>query len=99
MKNASLFVSIVFACVFVSQPLIGQSIHGSTPKKPIPGVIISHDSIVVDKEELKLIKKSHFDGGISYLNNDVYLGRKDSSLLPYYIPVLSYYHKSGLYFS
>jgi hypothetical protein len=29
----------------------------------------------------------------------VYLGRKDSSNLSYYTPVLSYYHKSGLFIS
>jgi hypothetical protein len=38
-------------------------------------------------------------GLISYQSNDVYFGRKDSSALPYIIPVLSYYHKSGIYFS
>ncbi len=47
----------------------------------------------------KARKTSYFETGVSYLSNDVYLGRKDSSVLPYLIPVLSYYHKSGLYFS
>jgi hypothetical protein len=41
--------------------------------------------------------RSHFEAGLSYQNNDVYLGRKDSTVLPYYIPVFTYYHKSGLF--
>lgn len=42
-------------------------------------------------------KISQLEAGMSYQSNDVYLGRKDSSVLPYYIPELTYYHKSGLY--
>jgi hypothetical protein len=44
-------------------------------------------------------QKSHFETGISYQSNDVYFGRKDSSALPYFIPVISYYCASGIYFS
>jgi hypothetical protein len=99
MKTTPLIVLIVFACLIIFQPLSAQNIYDSTQKKATPAVIIRHDSIIVDKEDLKEIKKSHFEGGISYLNNDVFLGRKDSSALPYFIPVLSYYHKSGLYLS
>ncbi len=44
-------------------------------------------------------KTSHLEAGMSYQSNDVYLGRKDSAVLPYYIPAVSYYHKSGLYAS
>ena len=98
MRKALAFAFILFAVIFISRPSSAQNIHHSSPGKPIPAVIVQHDSITVDKDELK-VKKSHFDGGISYLNNDVYLGRKDSSILPYFIPVLSYYHKSGIYFS
>lgn len=41
--------------------------------------------------------RSHFEAGFSYQNNDVYLGRKDSAVLPYYIPQFSYYQKSGFF--
>jgi len=41
--------------------------------------------------------RSHYEAGLSYQSNDVYLGRKDSTVLPYYIPEFSYYHKTGLY--
>jgi hypothetical protein len=44
-------------------------------------------------------KRSHFEAGMNYQSNDVYLGRKDSTVLPYYIPAITYYHKSGFYFS
>jgi hypothetical protein len=42
-------------------------------------------------------RHTHFGVGMTYQSNDVYLGRKDSSALPYYIPSLSYFHKSGLF--
>jgi hypothetical protein len=59
--------------------------------------------VKINSDSLSIIpvtrKASYFEAGISYLSNDVYLGRKDSSVLPYYIPELSYYHKSGIYIS
>lgn len=42
---------------------------------------------------------SHWQAGISYLNNNVYLGRKDSMHLPYITPVIGYYNKWGLFIS
>jgi hypothetical protein len=42
-------------------------------------------------------KKSYFQGGLSYLSDNVYLGRKDSVKIPYSMPTIGYYHKSGLY--
>lgn len=44
-------------------------------------------------------EKSHWEAGISYLNNSVYLGRQDSSKVPYITPILSYYNKCGFYIS
>ena len=99
MKIALQIVLMVFACLIIFQPLSAQNIHDSNKGKPVPAVIIRKDSIIVAQDDLKEIRKSHFEGGISYLNNDVFLGRKDSSILPYYIPVLSYYDKSGFYFT
>ena len=49
----------------------------------------------VDAQE----KHSHLEVGMSYQSDNVYLGRKDSSALHYYIPAISYYHKSGLFFT
>ena len=47
----------------------------------------------------KKIRHSHLEVGMSYQSNNVYLGRKDSPALHYYIPAVSYYHKSGLFFT
>lgn len=44
-------------------------------------------------------KHSYLETALSFQNNDVYLGRKPATTLPYYIPALSYYHKSGLFLS
>jgi hypothetical protein len=44
-------------------------------------------------------KKSYLKAGISYLSDNVYLGRRDSVSVPYISPSLGYYHKSGLYFN
>jgi hypothetical protein len=43
--------------------------------------------------------KTHLDAEFKYSSNQVYLGRRDSTALPYFIPNLSYFHKSGLYAS
>jgi hypothetical protein len=46
----------------------------------------------------KLISvKSYFQASLSYLSDNVYLGRKDSVAAPYITPMFGYYHKSGLY--
>jgi hypothetical protein len=96
MKNTLRTGFILMSLVVLSQSLTAQN---SVDTKSVSSVIFREDSIQVDKSDLTEVKKSHFETGISYLNNDVYLGRKDSSVLPYFIPVLSYYDKSGLYFS
>lgn len=43
-------------------------------------------------------KTSYFKFALSYLSNSVYYGRKDSLVIPYIIPAISYHDKSGLYF-
>ena len=40
---------------------------------------------------------SYFEFNLTYQSNNVYLGRKDSTALPYIIPMVSYFHKSGIY--
>lgn len=44
-------------------------------------------------------KKSYFKIDFNYENNSVYLGRKDSAMLPYFSPTFTYNHKSGTYIS
>jgi hypothetical protein len=40
---------------------------------------------------------SYFCYGFNYLSNNVYLGRKDTSVIPYYSPYIGYHLKDGLY--
>jgi hypothetical protein len=42
-------------------------------------------------------KKSYWQATLSYMSDNVYLGRKDSAKLPYLVPGIGYYHKSGLF--
>ena len=44
-------------------------------------------------------KESYFKADLNYLNDLVYLGRKDSIAVPYVTATLGYYHKSGFYVS
>jgi len=41
--------------------------------------------------------ESYFSAGINYVNNNVYLGRKDSVLIPYISPYIEYHNKTGIY--
>ena len=100
-------ISLAFlVCSF--QSASGQSIkdYGSSGtdmdsllqiRDSIPLVqVLLNDTI---KDDRRLLKKSHFETSFNYQSNDVYLGRKDSSVLPYFIPEFSYYHKSGIFVS
>ncbi|HEY4876497.1 MAG TPA: hypothetical protein VIH86_13050 [Puia sp.] len=53
------------------------------------------DSVFNDAGFLK--PRSFWLANINYLNNNVYLGRKDSVLSPYFTASVGYYHKSGLF--
>jgi hypothetical protein len=73
---------------------------GSAQVKADPFVDkMATDTVKMPLDSLTTVhpKKSHFEASLDYQSNDVYLGRKDSTVLPYFIPALSYYHKSGLY--
>ena len=96
----------ILVCSF--QLASGQSVkdYGS-PETEMDSLRQIKDSIPVvkillndtTKDDPPLLKKSHFETSFNYQSNDVYLGRKDSSVLPYYIPEISYYHKSGIFVS
>jgi hypothetical protein len=43
------------------------------------------------------LPKSYFKASLEYLNNSVYLGRKDSVNIPYLTPEISYHFKSGFF--
>ena len=64
------------------------------PAKVVVDTLKAVDSLPVKKH---MVKRSHPEIGMTYQSNDVYLGRRDSARLPYFIPAVSYYHKSGLF--
>lgn len=49
------------------------------------------------KNEINNNEKSYFSLGLNFINDAVYLGRKDSISAPYLYPQLSYFNKSGFY--
>src|SRR5574338_515120 len=44
-------------------------------------------------------KKSYGQIGVKYLSDNIYLGRRDSTVTPYITPSLGYFNKAGFYFS
>jgi hypothetical protein len=79
-------------CISVGAQTVKDSVRHQGDTGITDSLVILTDSSAAEKP-----KTSHLEMGMSYQSNDVYLGRKDSSLLPYYIPELTYFHKSGLY--
>ena len=51
------------------------------------------------EKEANTNEKSYFSLGLNFINDAVFLGRKDSISAPYLYPQLSYYNKSGFYVS
>jgi hypothetical protein len=84
-------VSLLATCI--SSELKAQD---STAKAK-DGDVMTRDSGSEELDSSEKKTRSYFEAGISYQSNNVYLGRKDSAVLPYFIPTLSYYHKSGFY--
>jgi hypothetical protein len=64
-----------------------------------PDTAATRDSVSAGSDSAKPHKHSHFVVGVSYQSNNVYLGRKDTEVLQYFMPSITYNHKSGLYFS
>lgn len=54
--------------------------------------LIAQDTTTIENSDL-----SYWEAGISYLSNSTYLGRQDSSKVPYITPTIGYYNKSGLF--
>ena len=88
-----LIISIIFSLTGRTQN-VPDSVSIQTDSLKKDSLIIIADSSVKERP-----KTSQMEMGLSYQSNDVYLGRKDSSVLPYVIPEFTYYHKSGLYAS
>ena len=96
------FTRITLICVFVFSCVVtkAQQTNDSTVKTVTIDSAAVIDSLLKDlqKDGLLLVpKKSYLAAGLSFLNNNVYLGRKDSINIPYITPDLAYYFKSGFY--
>jgi len=63
-----------------------------------PGLHAQDADSTASKKSIRK-SRSSFDAAVDYQSNSVYLGRKDSTTLPYLIPMLTYNHKSGFYAS
>jgi len=87
-----------FVITLIGSFLLTETISAQTNADSIQiktdSLQIKSDSLYPDKHPPKT---SHFEVALNYQNNEVYFGRKDSSVLHYYIPAFSYYHKSGLF--
>jgi hypothetical protein len=94
MKTTLRLITFVAIFLFGSRAALAQSDPLDSVKIKIDSVKILQDSLHLNRHHPKT---SHIEAAFNYQSNDVYLGRKDSSVLPYYIPAFSYYHKSGLY--
>jgi hypothetical protein len=57
------------------------------------------DIAIAPKASSKTADRSYFKASVNYQSDNVYLGRKDTAAMPYLIPMITWYHKSGLYFS
>jgi hypothetical protein len=57
------------------------------------------DSLIAQDSTRAQGGHSELEAALNYQNDNVYLGRKDSLRMPYIIPMLTYNHRSGIYFS
>ena len=76
----------IFFCI-IGLLLFGQAVHGQS-------ITNFHDP--VDQDD-PYETRSYFMFGLNYVSNNVYLGRKDSMVIPYMSPYIGYHLKSGLY--
>ena len=56
-----------------------------------------HDFMQDDEVDDPYEHASYLMYGLNYLSNNVYLGRKDSLVIPYYNPYIGYHFDNGLY--
>jgi hypothetical protein len=80
-KKEKEFMKKIYCCLFVCTSFFGWLPNAQAQ----------------DSSKNSRADKSYFEAGLSYLNNNVYQGRHDSLRIPYLIPSIKYYHKSGFY--
>ena len=101
MKIILVILTISASFVFLPPNGYSQSISDSITASIKDSTIGKSDSSSNQTDRLlvadKVNRKSYFLLGINYINDNVYLGRKDSTAINYYTPTVAYYHKSGFY--
>jgi hypothetical protein len=60
-------------------------------------IVNAQDSLTTTTDTVPVKRKSHLKIELSYLSDNVYLGRSDSIKIPYITAGLRYIHKSGLF--
>jgi hypothetical protein len=94
MKNITTLIFLFLTCIIFQTRLFAQD--STLRQKFIKDSIEKEmDSVFADAPTYKV--KSFWLADINYLNNNVYLGRKDSVPSPYLTASLGYFHKSGLF--
>jgi hypothetical protein len=82
--------------LLLHQPAAAQHTGDSTIQTT-DSTIQRPDSTAELPHSIALPKKSYWQAGLTYMSDNVYLGRKDSVKIPYLVPSIGYYHKSGLF--
>ncbi|MHA4810814.1 hypothetical protein ACX0G9_22090 [Flavitalea flava] len=91
--TGSLFLSVQSLSAQERTDTIAQDPSGiQTTTASIPGTSIK-DSADTKKKP----RHSHFEAELSYVNDNVYLGRKDSVAIPYMSPRIGFFHKGGFF--
>ena len=94
LKNITTLIFLFISCIIFQNKLFAQD--NALRQKFIKDSIEKEmDSVFADASIFKT--KSFWLANINYLNNNVYLGRKDSVPSPYVTASLGYFHKSGLF--
>ncbi len=96
MKNRLLALIILVVLTSWATKLCAQQPSDSTSRRQ-DSSLVKLDSVSLERELTKLFVRTFAEVSFSYLSNNVYLGRKDSDALPYFIPAFAFYHKSGIF--
>lgn len=87
------FLALTGSLFLFIQPLSAQEKTDTAHANAASPATEKADSV----ESGKKTKHSHFEAELSYVNDNVYLGRKDSVAIPYMSPRIGFFHKSGFF--
>ncbi len=95
MRNAAILVYLFSACIVFEGKIFAQDslARAGSIKDSIERSV---DSVLADFRLMK-VRQSFWLADVNFLDNNVYLGRKDSIPSPYLTASVGYFHKSGLF--